>query len=371
MKKTMTGMLAYSKMMSIRLPEKTGTYTPIAHADIIHKVRSEILDAGFIITREEYSCTSEGNVAVGSFGLVYKVDKDIELCANFMNSYNKRYAFRFSLGGVIKKNNAVFMVSDAAHGSFKRMHTGLADLMSSHKIKEFIDNAGGYWDSLKEVKDLMTSVYSNRDDLYRKVGQLFFEKKILNTFQLNLIREEYEKISAEAEKNEENITLWDVYSAVTFGVREGNPTTWMNDLEAIHDSFNDLIDAHRHLMGIMAEKVSKSTMATEESVKIFERMEELMITSSLVDAVNFNTDPVEIPKEDNPNVLRVSYQPSDEEISALKAAGIEVIVDFVDFEQQDELEEFDEMDFDPFRELKPVTTSSYYNSDDPFESGVS
>lgn len=96
-----------------------------------------------------------------------------------------------------------------------------------------------------------------------------------------------------------------------------------------------------------------------------------MITSSLVDAVNFNTDPVEIPKEDNPNVLRVSYQPSDEEISALKAAGIEVIVDFVDFEQQDELEEFDEMDFDPFRELKSVTTSSYYNSDDPFESGVS
>jgi hypothetical protein len=337
MKKTMTGMLAFSKMMGSELPEKTGTYTPISHHQIISKVRSEIIDAGFTITREDYSCTSDGKVAVGSFGLVYKADPYIELCANFMNSYNKRYAFRFSLGGFIKKSNAVFMITDSTHGSFKRMHTGLADILSSHKIKELIDNAGEYWDSLVNAKDIMISVKSNSDDLYRKTGQLFFEKKILNTFQMSQIREQYELICKEAETEERNLTLWDVYSAVTFGVREGNPTTWMNDLESIHETFRDILNEEEHKK-FLKSIVTTSTEITEAGANYHTELENMMISAGLVDEESFkkNTDPIVIP--DDPNVLRVSYQPSDEEISALKEAGIQIVVDKSDFEE-DEFED--------------------------------
>jgi hypothetical protein len=354
MKKTMTGMLAFSKMMSTELPEKTGTYTPISHSEIIAKVRSEIIDAGFTITREEYSCSSEGKVAVGSFGLVYKADKDIELCANFMNSYNKRYAFRFSLGGIIKVNNAVFMLNDAGHGSFKRMHTGLADIMSSHKIKEFIDNAGEYWDSLVNAKNLMQSIKSYDSDLYSTAGKLFFDKKILNTFQLSQIREEFERARKDAEAEERNLTLWDVYSSVTFGVREGNPTTWMNDLEAIHEVFAPFIEDEEHTKMLAAKKMS----AVTAGAGVHAELEAFMESSGMVSSEVFeNTDPIEnLPKvEDNPNVLRVSYQPSDEEIFALKEAGIEVIVESNDFDEK----EFDDQWEESAEEVAFVDTPEF------------
>jgi hypothetical protein len=336
MKKTMTGMLAYSKMMSTELPEKTGTYTPISHHEIISKVRSEIIGAGFIITREDYSCSSDGKVAVGSFGLIYKTDPHIELCANFMNSYNKRYAFRFSLGGIIKQNNAVFMVSDTTHGGFKRMHTGVADILSSHKIKELIDNAGEYWDALVNTKDLMISIPCHKNDLYMKTGELFFETKTINTFQMNQIREEYEKINNQALAEGRSINLWDLYTAITFGVREGNPSTWMNDLEAIYEVFDKMIKA-----------VSSSSIARVKIPEKFEQngdllisdyeMRDYMVSSGLIDKpVLADTDKL-IAEEDDPNVLRVNYIPSDEEIKALKKFGIRIIVDCQNFDE----EEFD------------------------------
>ena len=102
MKKTMSGMPAYATILGATLPEKTETYTPISHTSVINRVRSEITTAGYIITGEEYRCSNNGDIAVGSFRLNYKSDPDIELAANFLNSYNKQYAFRFNLGGMVK-----------------------------------------------------------------------------------------------------------------------------------------------------------------------------------------------------------------------------------------------------------------------------
>ena len=78
MKRTLNGMNAYSKMLSTAQPEKTETYTPISHASVINRVRSEITNAGFIITGEDYRCSNDGQVALGTLRMNYKSDPDIE-----------------------------------------------------------------------------------------------------------------------------------------------------------------------------------------------------------------------------------------------------------------------------------------------------
>ena len=148
-------MTAYAKMIGAGLPEKTPTYTPIAHTSVINRVRSEITNAGFIITGEEYRSTNDGQIAIGTFRMNYKADPDIELSANFMNSYNKQYAFRFSLGGLVKVCNNGMMLSNSKFGAYKRVHKGAADILAEGKIADFINDADLYWASLVEHKDKM------------------------------------------------------------------------------------------------------------------------------------------------------------------------------------------------------------------------
>jgi hypothetical protein len=329
MKKTMTGMVAYSKMMGADLPEKTSTYTPISHKEIVDKVRSEIIGAGFTITREEYSCTGSGNIAVGSFGLQYRSDPHIELCASFMNSYNKRYAFRFSLGGFIKSNNSVFMAADGTHGSFKRMHTGVADIMSSHKIKEFIDNAGEYWDSLVNAKEALYYRTFDSTDFYNVTGALFFDNNVLNTFQMSQVKEEMARIEKEANAEYRTLNMWDMYSAVVYGVKEGNPTSWMNDLEMIHSKFQPFIDA--------AKLIPKSTVPenTERPEKTIQDHIGINEGSVFVHEPQDTYKEEEFVLEDLPNVLRVNYQPSQEEVRALEDAGFTVVIETPDFDEQE------------------------------------
>ena len=178
MKRTISGMNAYSKMIEAKLPEKTASYTPISHSSVISRVRAEIVSAGFIITGEDYRSTNDGQIAVGTFRMNYKSDPDIDLCANFINSYNKQYAFKFNLGGIEKESGNELMLSNTKFGAYKRVHKGSADILAAGKIKEFIKDSDEYWNELVKRKNVLKSHKLTSNDVFQIVGQLFFERKI-------------------------------------------------------------------------------------------------------------------------------------------------------------------------------------------------
>lgn len=230
MKKTLNGMQAYIKLRTAELPERTESYTPIPHLDVINKIKQQIVKSGFVISGENYNCSGDGNVGVGSFGIVFKDDPDIRLALNFLNSYNKTYAFRLAMGGQLKDNNIPFLLNDASLGHFKRLHTGAADLLSSDKISEMIMNADSIWNTLYSQKEKLKSTPLSDEAARSLMMKLFLEDK-LTTFQLNYVKKELKEMFKDSIGF---INGWAFYKTLLLSVSEAHPTTWINDMIHVH-----------------------------------------------------------------------------------------------------------------------------------------
>ena len=238
MKRTLNGMDAYATILGRELPEKTATYTPISHADVINRVRAEITSAGFIITKEEYRCTNDGDVAIGIFSMKYEEDPDIELSANFLNSYNKQYAFRFALGAVVKVCHNGMILNNNKFGSYKRVHKGDADILAEGKIKEFIAESSEYWDSLVEHKEKMKDIVLTKAEAYNVLGKLFYEENLLNTMQLNIVKKEMGLPSFDYKVPA--ASAWTLYNHITLALKESHPSNWMQHQSEVHRVFDEL-----------------------------------------------------------------------------------------------------------------------------------
>lgn len=240
MKRTVSGMDAYARILSTTLPEKTETYTPISHASVINRVRSEITNAGFIITGEDYRCTNDGQIALGTLRLNYKSDPDIELSANFTNSYNKQLAFKFNLGGLVKVCMNGMMLNNNRFGKFKRVHKGAADLLAEGIITDYINNAGDYWDSLVKHKNSMKKVLLTTTGQHDILGELFFKKEVLNTMQLNNIKKEL--VNPSFDYKVDSDSAWVLYNHITLALKDSHPSDWIEDQLKVHEIFSDMLN---------------------------------------------------------------------------------------------------------------------------------
>lgn len=231
--------MAYAKMVGASLPEKTATYTPISHTSIMNRIRSEITSAGYIITGEDFRSTNDGQIGIGVFKMNYKSDPDIELSANFVNSYNKQYAFRFSLGGIVKASNNSMLLNNSKFGAYKRVHKGSADLLAEGRISAFIRDSELYWNSLVEHKEKMKDVLLTSTVKHDILGELFFQKKVLNTLQLNAIRSEMNKPSFDYRVHDDS--AWALYNHIVLSLKDSHPSDWMNDQTTVHEVFANML----------------------------------------------------------------------------------------------------------------------------------
>lgn len=242
MKRTLTGFDAFAKMISVELPEKTKTYTPIAHMHIVDRVRSEIRNAGFSIVAESFKCSQDGMVALGSMMINYKSDPELVLAANFVNSYNKQFAFRFSLGAVDKLSGSYMIIDDKKYGSYKRVHKGAADLLAAGKIQEIINGADEYWTGLLDSKNLFIRTFATIDEAYGYAATLFFKTGILNTMQMNTIKTLFKNYLDE--KKEEYISLYDFHNIIGQSLQDAHPSEWLDHQIKLHSYLLDITKPH-------------------------------------------------------------------------------------------------------------------------------
>lgn len=239
MKKTMSGMPAYATILGATLPEKTETYTPISHTSVINRVRSEITTAGYIITGEEYRCSNNGDIAVGSFRLNYKSDPDIELAANFLNSYNKQYAFRFNLGGMVKVCMNGMMLNNNKFAAYRRVHTGAADSLAEGTISGAIKDAEEYWNTLVKHKEVFKDELLTSTNQHDILGELFFNQGLLTGMQMNIIKAEMKKPSFDYKVDADS--AWALYNHITLALKETHPADWMNAQGDVHALFERML----------------------------------------------------------------------------------------------------------------------------------
>ena len=174
-------------LLEIPYPSRTTSYTPIPHSSVINKIREEADKNNLIVSSSNYSTARNGNVVVGNFNF-YADDPRFEMRLMFKNSYDKSVSFGIASGC------SVFVCSNGmVTGEFalKRKHTGSAD----YDVDSFIVNAlkelNDYYQRVKRDALILETISLINAEVYNILGQLFIENEIINSMQLNIVKNEF------------------------------------------------------------------------------------------------------------------------------------------------------------------------------------
>ena len=205
-----------------QLPLATKSYTVISHGDIIDTVREMLKKHGFIITNELYKAESNGDVALGFMQIETLNDPDMAMTFNWTNSYNKMVRFSCSIGGFIYDNQVPF-VSTNNQASWRRKHTGTALEETMEIIEAMVASADEHFAQIVDMKNKFKSIDVSRKEYAKLLGLLYFDKQIISSEQINVIKREYEKPSFDyTDKG----TLWELYKMIMFGIVDQAPKNW-------------------------------------------------------------------------------------------------------------------------------------------------
>ena len=69
------------------------------------------------------------------------------------------------------------------------------------------------------------------------IGQLFFKEEVLNTMQLNIIKNEIKKPSFDYKVD--NDSAWALYNHITLALKETHPAEWMESQGIVHRVFDN------------------------------------------------------------------------------------------------------------------------------------
>lgn len=221
-------MMAYAEMLSAKVPTTTRTYKPVSHAFVINTVRSEITNAGYMITGEEFKVSNDGKVALGSFKINYGEDEDIELTATFRNTYTKQQAFKFMLTASIKGGGAMFM---------KDIKTYDSTILKEGVIRTVLKESDELYTSMCLEKDTLKKMKMQTSETFNIMGKLFMEYNILTTMQLNMIRTSLRSLNSTDVEN-----AWAIYKCFSEALQEAHPTEFIEMSIKTHQTFEDVIN---------------------------------------------------------------------------------------------------------------------------------
>ena len=223
------------ELKEIPLPEKTATYTPLAHNDLIdftEEMTQKLLGENWTKSQEGYGIAREGKQMFGYHSYSNSNTKeDTHLTLGFRYSYDKSMSAGFVIGErVIVCSNLMFV------GEIARMrkHTGEAGKAIRHLLYDIIDEAQEKRIDIKrEIDDFKACGISNTE-AYSLLGRLFGED-ILTPRNLPVVKREW--LNPSHDHGEE--TLWSFYQACTEALKAASPQTIMQRYTKLHSSLVD------------------------------------------------------------------------------------------------------------------------------------
>jgi len=226
------------RLINTPLPKETDTYKPVSHEQLIDLSLSGIQKAGFDVEKELYAMAKGGNVATGRYLIKNAEDDEMQMQICWRNSYDKSLALTFAVGAnVLICTNGVMGFKSAT--SFKRKHTGEIQVFAPNNIREDIMMAGDVFKELQSDRDRMKQIPVNRRLTAELLGRMFFEEKIIESTQLNIIKRELTNPSHDYISPG---SLWELYQHVTFAIGGVHPSKWVQDHLSAHKFFSEAVD---------------------------------------------------------------------------------------------------------------------------------
>jgi hypothetical protein len=219
-------------LVNTPVPQQTRSYKPVSHEQLMDLTLESIYQAGFELDKEIYTASTDGLVANGKFTISNVADRDMQLQVGWQNSYNRQVSLKFAIGAriFICQNGCV----SGDYGAFKKKHIGEVQTFAPNAITEYIKAAGDAFKRLQQDRDVMKNIEVTSTRKAELVGQLYIEKEIINSLQLNIIKGEIKKPTFDYGAKD---SLWEMYQHTTYALKQQHPGSWMNSHIGTHDFF--------------------------------------------------------------------------------------------------------------------------------------
>lgn len=224
---------ALYKLMNAPVPQKTDSYTPIAHATIIKNTANSLQANGFKTKNIRYRSSTDGLIGSGEYHLQYGEDPEMGLMLAWQNSYNKQITFKYAIGAHVFVCANGMVAGDLA--SYRRKHTGTADADALEYINQYIKDASKIFTTLIEDREMLKKHELNLRQTSEMMGRMFLFNQIITSTQLNIIKRELD--SPTYDYGVGPLNAWAIYNYATHAFKEDNPKSWIKRHTDLHKFF--------------------------------------------------------------------------------------------------------------------------------------
>jgi hypothetical protein len=237
--------LSYEQMGKIKIPERTKTYTPVSHQQVIDLVRERaerLLPSSFELKSEAFGVSPKFGDNFGSrmFGVLTFDDNsaDMGMAIGVRNSYDQSLSVGVAFGSKVFVCDNLMFVGDVI---VARKHTGDVLTHLEKKINKAMIHAPKNHEQILLDSDLMKDIPLDNSEAMMLLG-LAYGKSVLKPRQLLGAKNAWVKPPQE---DFEDRNLWSLYNAFT----ESLKTSPADDVMEAH------IGAHELLIGEGLDKL--------------------------------------------------------------------------------------------------------------------
>jgi hypothetical protein len=220
----------------VPVPERTETYTPVPHGELVRFLRtvgSDLLGGqGYELGPESYGLAAEGRRMFAVMSFIPSEGGEMRLSIGYRNSYDKSMSVGIALGA------SVFVCDNLALSgeiTILRKHTkGVWEALQELAITS-IYRAGSRFREIKADAEAMRALPLDRTHAFRLLGGLFGED-VISVRQLVGAAEAWDK-PAHEEFQPRNV--WSLYNACTDALKSTNPMQVMERHTRLHRLLSD------------------------------------------------------------------------------------------------------------------------------------
>ena len=206
-------LVSEEELREYRAPPPEGRWFPIAHHDVLRKVKETLNDAGYEVERQQLALARKEHRFFGTLDLKTTLASGVNLAVGVRNSTDKSFPLGFCAG------NRVFVCDNLAFRSellVKRKHTRFGEQRFANAIADAVTALQGFREmEAQRLRALMNMEL--REEQADSFILRAFEKGIISTHQLPAVLKEWRSPSFE---EFEPRTAWSLLNAFTTVLRD-------------------------------------------------------------------------------------------------------------------------------------------------------
>ena len=227
----MAKIVDFQELGLIQVPEKTETYIPVSHQELVTKItEAGNKHYGREASKHNYEVNHRGQQLFGS--LVWEGENNsMSRSIGFRNSYNKTLPVGVCGGANVTVCSNLMFVGDVIK---MRKHTqNVGDDLDALIVKLFEDVDKRYTQAHSDAGYMQEIPLSN-EQAADYLGQLFVNQNVLNSSQINKAADEWFN-----SKDFTSRTLWSAYNACTEALKSAHPSNALEKYTKLHTFTED------------------------------------------------------------------------------------------------------------------------------------